>query len=146
MKTSKTMLCASPAIARAGRGCSHDQKMKAAADYAMSDTTKCPVCSLLMPVTVAKGVIRKHYIKGMLCHGSGLKIRAGKNYKLQHGSYNSNAKLDEHDVSLIRELVAERERRIAHAAELSDRNIAEKFGVTVHAIRKIKAGLTWKTD
>lgn len=61
----------------------------------------------------------------------------------KRGSQLPHAKLDEDDVRLVRELVDERERHKAIAAALTNRKIAEKFGVHVRTIDRITAGNGW---
>ncbi len=53
------------------------------------------------------------------------------------------AKLDEHDAALIRALIRHRERLRREASELTNRKIAEKFGVHVSTIEKLASGETW---
>lgn len=61
----------------------------------------------------------------------------------KRGSQLPHAKLNEDDVRLVRQLVDERERHKAIAAELTNRKIAEKFGVHVRTIDRITAGNGW---
>lgn len=56
-----------------------------------------------------------------------------------------NAKLTPDDVHLIRELLAERKRLLSGAKELSNQKIAEKFGVTVHAINSLAYKGNWSS-
>lgn len=61
----------------------------------------------------------------------------------KRGSQLPHAKLTEDDVRLVRELVDERDRHKAIAAALTNRKIADKFGVHVRTIDRITAGNGW---
>ena len=63
--------------------------------------------------------------------------------KVLRGSDLPHAKLDEHDIALIRDLVAERNRLRRRAAALSNRALAEKFGVHHRTIEKLISRETW---
>lgn len=71
------------------------------------------------------------------------------NYHLR-GSELPHSKLDEDDVRLIRQLVAERTELVRRARQLRDesrklsnRRIAEKFGVTSRTIERLLSGEQW---
>lgn len=68
--------------------------------------------------------------------------RGGKSRNL--GAANCNAALSEHDVRLIRALLAERERLLAEAANLTVEKIAAKFDVQPITIQKIRYYQTWR--
>ena len=59
------------------------------------------------------------------------------------GSQHYRAVLDESDVALIRQAVAERERLRAEARLLSNAALADKFGVHIRTIDRITAGENW---
>jgi hypothetical protein len=61
----------------------------------------------------------------------------------QRGADRYNAKLTDHDVRLIRELVAERSRLLAAARALSNRQLAEKFDVNYRTIEKVAEYRSW---
>lgn len=63
--------------------------------------------------------------------------------KVKRGSQLSWAKLDESDVALIREMVAEREAMKAKLREVTNAKIAEKFGVHVRTIDRVTTGENW---
>lgn len=54
-----------------------------------------------------------------------------------------DAKLDERDAAAIRELVEYREQLRAKASALSNRALADKFGVHRRTIERLIAGETW---
>ena len=58
-------------------------------------------------------------------------------------SQHYRAVLDESDVALIRQAVAERERLRAEARLLSNAALADKFGVHIRTIDRITAGENW---
>lgn len=59
------------------------------------------------------------------------------------GSQLPHAKLNEHDVSLIRQLITERQQAVDLARSLSNKRIAKKFGVSQRTIERISNGETW---
>jgi len=59
------------------------------------------------------------------------------------GSQRYNAKLTEEDVTLIRQLIRDREHHREQLRRLTNRAIAEKFDVTHSCIDKISAGEAW---
>ena len=61
----------------------------------------------------------------------------------QRGSDRWNAKLTDDDVRLMRELVAERERLLAEARKLSDKEIAAKFEVHPNTVWKVCKRDSW---
>jgi hypothetical protein len=63
--------------------------------------------------------------------------------KVKRGSQLPHAKLSEDDVSLIRQLVDERERHREEAAKLTNAKLAKKFGVHVRTIDRFTAGEGW---
>jgi hypothetical protein len=63
--------------------------------------------------------------------------------KVLRGSQLSHAKLDEHDVELIREIVEYRERLKQELKALSNASLADKFGVHIRTIDKITSGESW---
>lgn len=62
----------------------------------------------------------------------------------QRGRNRWNAKLSDEDVTLIRALIAERERLLAEARKLTDKKIADKFGVHRNTIWKAAKYESWK--
>lgn len=60
-----------------------------------------------------------------------------------HGDKHHNAKLTADDVRLIRELVEERARLLAEARKLSERAIAEKFGISRGTVWKVANREAW---
>jgi len=63
--------------------------------------------------------------------------------KAKRGSQLPWAKLDESDITVIRELVSEREYHKRQASHLTNAKIAEKFGVHVRTIDRVTAGENW---
>ena len=63
--------------------------------------------------------------------------------KVKRGSELPWAKLDESDIPMIRQLIAERDRLKREAAQLTNARIAEKFGVHVRTIDRVSAGENW---
>lgn len=63
--------------------------------------------------------------------------------RIRRGSDLPQSKLEEQDVRLIRELVAERERHKRAARELSNARLAEKFGISLRTIERLLHGETW---
>lgn len=63
---------------------------------------------------------------------------------VKRGSELPWAKLTEEDVSLIRELVREREALKAQLRELTNAKIAEKFGVHVRTIDRVTTYEGWR--
>lgn len=63
--------------------------------------------------------------------------------KVLRGSQLTHSKLDENDVRNIRELIAYRENLKSEASALSNRKIAEKFGVHNRTIDRIASGENW---
>jgi hypothetical protein len=63
--------------------------------------------------------------------------------KVKRGSELPQAKLDDSDVRMIRQLIAERNRHMQAAKSLSNALIAEKFGVHYRTIDRISAGESW---
>lgn len=63
--------------------------------------------------------------------------------KVKRGSALPQSKIDESDVILIRQLIAERELLRRQASELTNAKLAEKFGVHVRSIDRISAGECW---
>lgn len=63
--------------------------------------------------------------------------------KVKRGSQLPWAKLDEDDVALIREMVAEREQTKAWISQMTNAKIAEKFGVHVRTIDRVTSGENW---
>lgn len=62
---------------------------------------------------------------------------------VKRGSELPHAKLTEDDVRLILALVAERDELRRRAKQLTNREIAKKFGVHRRTVDKISAGETW---
>lgn len=62
---------------------------------------------------------------------------------MKKGSEHYRAKLTEDDVRLIRDAVEHRRGLLAEANKLSDKNLAEKMGVTRSAIGRIAYGNAW---
>ncbi len=63
--------------------------------------------------------------------------------KVKRGSALPQAKLDEDDVRLIRSIVADRTELDRRRAAMTNRALAEKFGVTHSCIDKITEGMAW---
>lgn len=63
--------------------------------------------------------------------------------KVKRGSELPWAKLTEDDVRLINELIAERNKLKAQLSALTNRAIAEKFGVHIRTIDSITGGWAW---
>lgn len=63
--------------------------------------------------------------------------------KVKRGSELPWAKLNERDVEIIRELVSIRDEYKRQASELTNKKIAEKFGVHQRTIDRITAGENW---
>lgn len=59
------------------------------------------------------------------------------------GTKHPQAKLDDADVTLIKQLLAEREHHRQQAAALTFEAIAAKFGVHEGTIRRIDTGKNW---
>lgn len=64
--------------------------------------------------------------------------------KVKRGSELPSAKLTEHDVILIRQLIEERRKLARKIKELSNKKIAEKFGVHLRTIDRVSNGETWR--
>jgi len=63
--------------------------------------------------------------------------------KVKRGSELPWTKLDESDVELIHALFSERNRLKKELSSLTNKSIAEKFGVHLRTIERISAGETW---
>ena len=63
--------------------------------------------------------------------------------KVKRGSDLPHAKLDESDVVLIRQIVAERERTKAQLKYVTNAALARKFGVHIHTIERVVTGESW---
>lgn len=63
--------------------------------------------------------------------------------KVKRGEDLPHSKLTEEDVRRIRDLMAERTLLYQRAADLSNRAIADKFGVHVRTIDRISTGESW---
>ena len=63
--------------------------------------------------------------------------------KVKRGSELPHAKLDEEDVKHIRLLIGHRDELRRQAAAISNKHIADKFGVHLRTIEKISAGHGW---
>ena len=59
------------------------------------------------------------------------------------GSRHYNSKLVESDILLIRELADHRKKLLSEAANITNKKIADKFGVSRHTIEKIIAVESW---
>lgn len=64
--------------------------------------------------------------------------------KVKRGMSLPQSKLTDDDVMLIRELVCHREELKRQASELTNRHIADKFGVHHRTIERITAGGGWR--
>lgn len=63
--------------------------------------------------------------------------------KVKRGSELPQAKLDESDILLIREIVSERNKLKQQLRQMSNKSIAEKFGVHIRTIDRVTAGYSW---
>ena len=63
--------------------------------------------------------------------------------KVKRGEELPQARLTEGDVRIIRELIEERVRLHKEARALTNKRIAEKFGVHIRTIDRINSGETW---
>lgn len=63
--------------------------------------------------------------------------------KVKRGMDLPHSKLTDDDVRLIRALIEERESHKKAAAQLTNKKIAEKFGVHFRTIDRISAGENW---
>jgi len=63
--------------------------------------------------------------------------------KVKRGEDLPQSRLTDDDVRAIRQLISERSELLRQARELSNRKIAEKFGVHFRTIDRIATGETW---
>jgi len=63
--------------------------------------------------------------------------------KVKRGEELPQSRLTDDDVRTIRELIDQRSELLRQARELSNRKIAEKFGVHFRTIDRIATGETW---
>ena len=63
--------------------------------------------------------------------------------KAVRGQQHYRAKLTDDDVRALRQIVADRRQMAARLAALSNRALAEKFGVTTACVERVIYGQTW---